>query len=45
MELSNAYEDKVQLYSTEDHCQDILVTKDATPQVSDLQQYQLVRDR
>ena len=45
VELSNAHEDKVQPYSTEDDSQDTLVKKDVAPQVIDLQQYQLARNR
>lgn len=42
--MSSAHEDEVQPEATEDDSQDIVVTEDPAPQVTDLQQYQLDRD-
>ena len=45
VELSNTYEDEIQPEAIEVDYQDTVVTKNEASQATDLQQYQLVRDR
>ena len=45
VELSNTYEDKIQPEVIEVDSQDTVVTKSEASQATDLQQYQLAKDR
>ena len=45
VELSNTYEDEIQPEAIEADSQDTVVTKSEASQATDLQQYQLARDR